>query len=93
MLKRVPGCDGVARIVLNHHERFDGSGYPNGLRGDKIPLESRIIGVCDAYHAMISDRPYRPALPLERALQELEDGAGTQFDPDAVALLLAEVAD
>jgi HD-GYP domain-containing protein (c-di-GMP phosphodiesterase class II) len=93
MLKRVPGCHGVATNVLNHHEHFDGGGYPNGLRGNKIPLESRIIGACDAYHAMISDRPYRAAMPVADACEQLQDGAGTQFDPDAVALLLAEVAD
>jgi HD-GYP domain-containing protein (c-di-GMP phosphodiesterase class II) len=93
MLKRVPGCSGVANIVLNHHEHFDGGGYPNGLKGEKIPLESRIIGACDAYHAMISDRPYRTAMPIEQACEELQQGSGTQFDPDAVALLLAEVSD
>jgi HD-GYP domain-containing protein (c-di-GMP phosphodiesterase class II) len=92
MLARVPGCDGVAKIVLSHHEHFDGGGYPYGLEGDDIPLPSRIIAACDAYAAMVSDRPYRAAIPGERARRELADCAGTQFDPDAVELLLDEVA-
>ncbi|MGL6279014.1 MAG: diguanylate cyclase [Gaiella sp.] len=78
----------VRPIVRACHERFDGRGYPDGLRGDTIPLEARIIFACDAFHAMTSDRPYRQALPTEEALRRLSDAAGTQFDPDVVAVCL-----
>ncbi|MGI8707461.1 MAG: diguanylate cyclase [Actinomycetota bacterium] len=74
----------VRRIVRHCHERFDGDGYPDGSVGDEIPLEARIIFVCDAFHAMTTDRPYRKALPVEEALRRLDEGAGTQFDPDVV---------
>ncbi len=74
----------IAKIVLSHHERWDGLGYPEGLIGESIPLESRIISVCDSYDAMVNDRPYRNALTEEKAVQELKDNAGTQFDPDIV---------
>ena len=74
----------VRCIVRNCHERFDGKGYPDGYAGDEIPLESRIIFVCDAFHAMTTDRPYRSAMPVEEALERLDKAAGTQFDPDVV---------
>ena len=92
LLRHLPECGSIARIVRHHHERYDGGGYPDGLRGDEIPLASRIITACDAYGAMISDRPYRRALPRRDALNELRDGAGEQFDPAAVAAVL-NVAD
>ena len=76
-----------ARWVLHHHEHFDGSGYPLGLRGDEIPLESRIIHVADAFEAMTSDRPYRSGCPSDAALAELERLAGAQFDPVCVDAL------
>jgi HD-GYP domain-containing protein (c-di-GMP phosphodiesterase class II) len=72
--------------VLFHHERWDGGGYPSGLRGDAIPLEARLVGVADAFDAMVSHRPYRRALTTEFALAEIARCAGTQFDP-----LVAEV--
>jgi putative nucleotidyltransferase with HDIG domain len=84
-LARVAGLEAVATIVRYHHERWDGTGYPHGLSGARIPLASRIIAVCDAHNAMTSDRPYRAALPLEVARAELEAGAGSQFDPNLVA--------
>jgi HD-GYP domain-containing protein (c-di-GMP phosphodiesterase class II) len=71
-----------------HHENFDGSGYPQGLKGDEIPLMGRIITVADAYDAMTSDRAYRKALPHGTALQELEQGSGVQFDPEIVRVFL-----
>jgi diguanylate cyclase len=74
----------VRPIVRHCHERFDGTGYPDRLEGEQIPIESRIIFVCDAYHAMITDRPYRRRLPEEEALRRLDAGAGTQFDPRVV---------
>jgi HD-GYP domain-containing protein (c-di-GMP phosphodiesterase class II) len=92
LLRHLPECESIAQIVRHHHERFDGSGYPDGLSGEQIPLASRIITVCDAYGAMVSDRPYRRALSHEHALAELRDGAGEQFDPEAVAAVLS-VAD
>jgi putative nucleotidyltransferase with HDIG domain len=76
-----------AAWVRHHHERFDGGGYPDGLAGDAIPLESRIILVADAFEAMTSDRPYRKAPGLEFALAELHRHEGTQFDPAVVAAL------
>jgi diguanylate cyclase (GGDEF)-like protein/putative nucleotidyltransferase with HDIG domain len=72
--------------VLAHHERMDGAGYPEGMLGDAIPVEARILAVADAYEAMTSDRPYRQSLPLEQARAELRRGAGTQFDADIVAV-------
>ncbi|MDO8915392.1 MAG: diguanylate cyclase [Coriobacteriia bacterium] len=74
--------------VRHHHERWDGSGYPDKLRAIEIPLEARILAVCDAYDAMVSDRPYRPALSVEEAAAELEAGMGTQFDPSVVEVFL-----
>ena len=78
----------VARIVRSSHERWDGCGYPDGLAGDAIPLAARIVAVCDAYDAMVSDRCYRTALSPERARQELILESGRQFDPDVVAVVL-----
>jgi len=78
----------VRPIVRHCHERFDGHGYPDRMVGEDIPLESRIIFVCDAYHAMTTDRPYRNAMPAEEALNRLQNAAGTQFDPDVVAAFI-----
>ena len=80
-----------AKIVLYHHERWDGKGYPNGLKGYDIPLQSRILGVADAYDAMVSERAYRKAMSREDALAELRRCAGTQFDPEVVEVLLKRV--
>ncbi len=79
----------LADIVLQHHERYDGSGYPDGLKGDRILLEARIIGVADVVEAMCSPRPYRPPRMLETALAEIESGAGTRYDPKIAAVCLA----
>ncbi len=81
---------GLLPIIRHHHERFDGHGYPDGLRGSRIPLLARIVSVCDAYDALVSDRPYRPGLPAEQAIGILREGAGTQWDPDLVDLLVSE---
>jgi diguanylate cyclase (GGDEF)-like protein len=82
-----------AEWVLHHHERVDGGGYPDGLRADEIPLESRIILVADSFEAMTSDRPYRAARPIEDALAELDRCAGSQFDPRCVDALRTVLAD
>jgi len=76
------------QIVLTHHENFDGSGYPAGLKGDAIPLGSRIFSIVDSLDAMTSDRPYRKAMTYERARQEIEEGAGVQYDPEVVRRFL-----
>jgi diguanylate cyclase (GGDEF)-like protein len=79
----------VVRPIVRHcHERWDGRGYPDGIAGEDIPLESRIIFVCDAYHAMTTDRPYRRALSRREAVRRLADGAGSQFDPHVVEVAL-----
>jgi diguanylate cyclase (GGDEF)-like protein len=86
------GVTPVAEWVLHHHERWDGTGYPDGLHGDDIPLGARIIFVADAFDAMTNDRVYRSRLTLEAALEELEACSGSQFDPDAVAALVVEMS-
>jgi diguanylate cyclase (GGDEF)-like protein/putative nucleotidyltransferase with HDIG domain len=93
ILRAVPGLGPVARIVRHGHERFDGTGYPDGLRGEEIPLGSRIVLACDAYDAMTSPRPYRDALSHDEAAAELLAGAGTQFDDRIVDALLRYIAD
>jgi diguanylate cyclase (GGDEF)-like protein len=88
-----PSLAPSAALVRSSHERFDGTGYPDALRGDTIPLGASIIAVCDAYDAMVSERPYRAAMPIRGALAELRRCAGTQFDPhvvDAFSALVAE---
>ena len=77
----------VARFVRSSHEHYDGHGYPDGLAGESIPIESRIVTACDAYSAMTTDRPYRAAMRVDEALKELRDRAGTQFDPRVVSAL------
>ena len=88
ILLRIPELVAIAPVVRHEHEHWDGSGYPDGLRGRLIPIGSRIILACDAYHAMITDRPYRGALTPAQAAGELRRLAGEQFDPDVVDALL-----
>jgi putative two-component system response regulator len=78
----------ILQCVRHHHEHFDGSGYPDGLAGEKIPLGARILAVADAFEAMTSERPYRKALSPEAAFAEIERGKGTQFDPEIAEILL-----
>ncbi len=78
----------IIPIILYHHERFDGLGYPAGLKGEDIPFSARIVAVADVYHALISDRPYRKAYPEEDALEIIRQGAGTQFDPEIVKVFM-----
>ncbi len=85
MVAGIPFLRNAAEIVRSHHEMFDGSGYPEGLRGEQISLPARVFAVVDAFDAMTTDRPYRPSMGVERAAGELTRMAGTQFDPDVVA--------
>jgi HD-GYP domain-containing protein (c-di-GMP phosphodiesterase class II) len=88
MLDRIGGLLGrVGEIVRSCHERWDGNGYPDGLKGEEIPLPARIVFACDAFSAMTTDRPYRQAMSWEEALNELQDNAGTQFDPEVISAL------
>jgi diguanylate cyclase (GGDEF)-like protein len=84
ILSAAPALEPVAKLVRASHERYDGRGYPDRLAGDDIPLGARIVAVCDAYHAMTSDRPYRRAMPMRSAIMELRRCSGLQFDPDVV---------
>ena len=89
ILNHVPSLQGCAMVVRAHHERFDGTGYPDRLAGSSIPFESRVVAVADAFHAMISDRPYRRALAPREALGILQEGRGMQWDPDVVDAMLS----
>lgn len=93
MLERVEELASVLPLIRSAHERWDGSGYPDRIGGDTIPLGARIICACDAFHAMVSDRPYRSALSVSEAVAEMRRCAGTQFDPVVVDALLAELDD
>jgi HD-GYP domain-containing protein (c-di-GMP phosphodiesterase class II) len=87
----VPGFAPVAKAIRHEHERWDGAGYPDGISGEDIPLSSRVVLVCDAFHAMITDRPYRKSIGIEQARAEMVRHAGTQFDPAVVDALLAVI--
>ena len=89
IISHVPQLASCLPGISHHHEHYDGSGYPSGLKGEAIPLDARILGVVDAFAAMTSDRPYRNALSYEEALAELQRGAGTQFDPNLVEVFLS----
>jgi HD-GYP domain-containing protein (c-di-GMP phosphodiesterase class II) len=84
MLKKIDFLWPVAEIVLQHHEKINGSGYPRGLKGDEILLEAKIICVADVVEAMSSHRPYRPALSVEKALEEISQNRGILYDPEVV---------
>ena len=89
ILQAAPALERVAAIVRSTHERMDGTGYPDQLIGEAIPLAARIVLVCDAYEAMTADRSYRKAMSAEVAIEELERCAGTQFDPRVVTAFRA----
>jgi HD-GYP domain-containing protein (c-di-GMP phosphodiesterase class II) len=91
LVEQVSALAPLAPAILLHHERWDGTGYPSGLKGEEIPLEARVIGVADAFSAMTSDRPYRGRMSLDEACTELERCAGTQFDPEVVRRFVEEV--
>ncbi len=90
VLQRIPFLKEAAEIVLSHQECYDGSGYPRGLKGEQIPVGARIFAVADTLDAMISDRPYRKALPISAAREEIERFSGRQFDPRVVEVFMAQ---
>ena len=91
ILKSIDEYAALAESVLQHHERWDGKGYPEGLKEGDILLHSRIINVADAYEAMTSDRPYKRAISREEAIEELKKCRGKQFDPDIVDIFIDKV--
>lgn len=91
LVQQVPVLQNIAPAILHHHERFDGTGYPQGLRAEQIPISARIICVADSFSAMTTERPYRGAMSVEEALAELERCAGEQFDPEVVRIFIEEV--
>jgi response regulator RpfG family c-di-GMP phosphodiesterase len=91
ILRGVPGLGRALEIVRHHHEHFDGTGHPDGLKGDAIPLAARIFAVCNAFESMTSERPYRPRRSAPEAIAELRRGAGTQFDPSLIEPFIAMV--
>ena len=92
ILREVPFLEEASQIVRHHHERFDGSGYPDGLGGEDIPLAARVFAVADALDAITTERPYRPAASFSQAREEIDRAAGSQFDP-AVVAALGEIPD
>ena len=92
ILEPIRFLTGALEIVRSHHERWDGAGYPDGLEAEQIPLTARIFALADSFDAMTSDRPYRKAMPVEDALDEIRRGAGSQFDPRIAAEFLAMAA-
>ncbi len=84
LLNQVPSLQRCAIVVRSHHERYDGAGYPDGIFGNSIPFEARVVAVADAFHAMISERPYRQPIAPRQALRILEEGRGSQWDPEVV---------
>ncbi len=93
MLKQMSSIRGIRETALYHHERYDGTGYPEGLRGEAIPLYARIVGVADSYDAMSSNRVYRRHLNKDEIIEEIQNGSGTQFDPDLVKYMVDMIND
>ena len=93
ILGSIPSIKPLLPVILHHHERFDGSGYPDGLKGEKILLSARMTAVADTYHALTSDRPYRRAMSQDRALEVIEEERGRQFCPECVEAFLSLMRD
>jgi HD-GYP domain-containing protein (c-di-GMP phosphodiesterase class II) len=90
ILSKIPSLHDCIDIPLYHHEKYDGTGYPFGLKGEEIPLSARIFAIIDVYEALISDRPYRKAWPQSKALEYIRENSGTHFDPE-IALKFIEL--
>lgn len=88
IIKHIPNLIDTVPVVISHHERFDGTGYPRGIQGENIPVLGRVICIADAFDAMTTDRPYRKGLSLEQAIYELKKNSGTQFDPSLVEVFI-----
>jgi HD-GYP domain-containing protein (c-di-GMP phosphodiesterase class II) len=88
VLRLVPGLEKASLYALHHHEKFDGSGYPSGLKGREIPIGARIVSVIDAFDAMVAERPYKHGIPTDEALRRLVQDRATHFDPDVVDVFL-----
>jgi HD-GYP domain-containing protein (c-di-GMP phosphodiesterase class II) len=88
-----PALNYIAQLVRSSHESIDGTGYPDGLRGEQIPLGARVVAVCDAFDAMVSERPYKDTMSVEEAIAELRRCSGTQFDADVVEAFVTIVQD
>ncbi|MCM8766165.1 MAG: HD-GYP domain-containing protein, partial [Candidatus Omnitrophica bacterium] len=88
ILRSIHFMKGILPFIIYHHERYDGEGYPFGIKGEDIPLGARIVAIADVYQALISDRPYRKAYTKKEAMQIIKKGAGTQFDPQIVKVFL-----
>ena len=88
MIRHLPEMDYLIPAVLGHHERWDGKGYPRGISGEEIPISARCLAIADVFDAMTTDRPYRKGLPLDYALEELQKGAGSQFDPSLTPVFI-----
>ncbi len=93
MLKQLSSLRGIRETALYHHERYDGTGYPEGLKGESIPLYARIVGVADSYDAMSSNRVYRRHLTKDEIIEEIQTGSGTQFDPNIVPYMVDMIND
>jgi putative nucleotidyltransferase with HDIG domain len=91
MLKSVEGYFEIAKVVLEHHERWDGTGYPNCLKGNKISVEARLVAIADAYDSMTSSRSYRKMISKNKAINEIKKYSGTQFDPDIAGVFVEKV--
>jgi HD-GYP domain-containing protein (c-di-GMP phosphodiesterase class II) len=91
ILKPIPPMSRETEVIRYHHERYDGKGYPAGIKGEEIPLLSRIITLADAYDAMTSDRPYRKGLPIDKAVEEINRCIGGQFDPELAKIFISKV--
>jgi HD-GYP domain-containing protein (c-di-GMP phosphodiesterase class II) len=88
IVSNIPNLASCVSIILHHHERWDGGGYPEGLKGEEIPIEARILAIADTFEAMTATRPYRSAFSREEVIRELRKGAGTQFDPKLVEIFI-----
>jgi len=91
MVAPIPSGSKVLPIIRHHHERYDGCGYPDGLRGERIPLLARIVSICDAFDALVNDRPYRARINAPDAVAILREGAGKQWDPVLVEVFVTEI--